>query len=57
MLGQRVELIVGDDACDADQAVALAHKLVATAPFSLPAIFARTPRSRLRKYTNRRMFL
>jgi branched-chain amino acid transport system substrate-binding protein len=28
VLGQRVELIVGDDACDADQAVALARKLV-----------------------------
>ena len=27
VLGQRVELIVGDDFCDADQAVALAHKL------------------------------
>jgi branched-chain amino acid transport system substrate-binding protein len=28
VLGQRVELIVGDDACDADQAMALARKLV-----------------------------
>jgi branched-chain amino acid transport system substrate-binding protein len=28
VLGQTVELIVGDDFCDADQAVALAHKLV-----------------------------
>jgi branched-chain amino acid transport system substrate-binding protein len=28
VLGQQVELIVGDDFCDADQAVALAHKLV-----------------------------
>jgi branched-chain amino acid transport system substrate-binding protein len=28
VLGQSIELIVGDDACDADQAVALAHKLV-----------------------------
>jgi branched-chain amino acid transport system substrate-binding protein len=28
VLGQRVELIVGDDFCDADQAVALARKLV-----------------------------
>ena len=28
VLGQSVELIVGDDACDPDQAVALAHKLV-----------------------------
>ncbi len=28
VLGQRVELIVGDDACDPDQAVALAQKLV-----------------------------
>jgi branched-chain amino acid transport system substrate-binding protein len=28
VLGQRIELIVGDDACDADQAVALARKLV-----------------------------
>ena len=28
VLGQKVELIVGDDACDADQAVALARKLV-----------------------------
>jgi branched-chain amino acid transport system substrate-binding protein len=28
VLGQRVELIVGDDFCDAEQAVALAHKLV-----------------------------
>jgi len=27
VLGQRVELIVGDDFCDADQAVALARKL------------------------------
>jgi branched-chain amino acid transport system substrate-binding protein len=27
VLGERVELIVGDDFCDADQAVALAHKL------------------------------
>jgi branched-chain amino acid transport system substrate-binding protein len=27
VLGQRVELIVGDDFCDAEQAVALAHKL------------------------------
>jgi branched-chain amino acid transport system substrate-binding protein len=27
VLGQRVELISGDDFCDADQAVALAHKL------------------------------
>jgi branched-chain amino acid transport system substrate-binding protein len=57
VLGQRVELIVGDDACDAEQAVALATNWSATGPFSLPAIFARTPRSRLRKYTNRRMFL
>jgi branched-chain amino acid transport system substrate-binding protein len=28
VLGQRVELIVGDDFCDADQAVALARKLI-----------------------------
>jgi branched-chain amino acid transport system substrate-binding protein len=28
VLGQRVELIVGDDACDPDQAVVLANKLV-----------------------------
>ncbi|MDF2782499.1 MAG: putative amino acid transporter, substrate-binding protein, partial [Geminicoccaceae bacterium] len=28
VLGESVELIVGDDACDPDQAVALAHKLV-----------------------------
>jgi branched-chain amino acid transport system substrate-binding protein len=28
VLGQKIELIVGDDACDADQAVALARKLV-----------------------------
>ena len=28
VLGQQVELIVGDDACDAEQAVALARKLV-----------------------------
>jgi branched-chain amino acid transport system substrate-binding protein len=28
LLGQRVELIVGDDFCDADQVVALARKLV-----------------------------
>jgi branched-chain amino acid transport system substrate-binding protein len=28
VLGQNVELIVGDDFCDADQAVALARKLV-----------------------------
>ena len=28
VLGQSVELIVGDDFCDADQAVALARKLV-----------------------------
>jgi len=28
VLGQRVRLIVGDDSCDPDQAVALAHKLV-----------------------------
>jgi branched-chain amino acid transport system substrate-binding protein len=27
VLGQRVELVVGDDFCDSDQAVALAHKL------------------------------
>ena len=27
VLGQRIELIVGDDFCDADQAVALARKL------------------------------
>lgn len=27
VLGQRVDLIIGDDACDADQAVALARKL------------------------------
>src|ERR671911_1130574 len=28
VLGQSVELIVGDDACDPDQAVALARKLI-----------------------------
>lgn len=28
VLGQRVKLMIGDDACDPDQAVAVAHKLV-----------------------------
>jgi branched-chain amino acid transport system substrate-binding protein len=43
VLGQQVELIVGDDFCDADQAVALARKLVSDGVVFV-AGHARTPR-------------
>jgi branched-chain amino acid transport system substrate-binding protein len=53
VLGQNVELIVGDDACDLDQAVALARKLASDGSSSSPGIFALTPQSQPRKSTKR----
>jgi branched-chain amino acid transport system substrate-binding protein len=49
VLGQFLELIVRDDFCDGDQALALAPNWRAMASSASPGIGARTPRSRPRR--------
>lgn len=56
VLGETVRLIAVDDACDHDQAVAAAHKLVEAGVVLVVGTRAHIPRSRLPRSTRPRAF-